>query len=109
MIFFCYELDYDGPSDDSGISPVLYHVRMFALAEKYKAYGLGLLAVDKFRKAASMESTVEKDLVGAIREAYETRDEEGLLGRVILDLVGQQWVDERVFGEAIEVEEVEGF
>lgn len=88
MLYFCYALDYDQPSAD--LPAVLFHVRMFALAEKYSVYGLTCLAADKFKKEAK-NGADKAVLAEVVREAYDTiSDEEGMFGRAIMEIMGHE-------------------
>lgn len=81
MLKFCYTLDY--PS----LPLPIYHVRVFACAEKYFILGLAKFAADRFTSTAA--SQVSLDLItDAIAEVHDaTYDPGNLLRSTITDLV----------------------
>jgi hypothetical protein len=52
MLHFMYRFDYDGSGNDQGrVSPMLFNVKVYGIADKYEIWALQLLAEKKFAKA----------------------------------------------------------
>src|SRR5207244_1298904 len=54
MLLFMYTFEYDGSGNDQGrISPMLFNVRVYSIAEKYGVSALKVRAKEKFELAVS--------------------------------------------------------
>lgn len=85
MLQYCYSFSYD--QNDSP----LFHVRVFALAEKYLVKDLAKLARDRFLVAGSAmplftnkTAKLHKDVTKAIAEAQKTVYDQGNMLRVAI-------------------------
>ena len=67
-LFFMYNGDY---SDTFGISPMVFHAKVYSIGHRYIAPTLQLLAKDKFRKVAESSWALD-DFLGSIAVVYNT-------------------------------------
>lgn len=82
MLRFCHAFDYvDQPLP-------AFHVRVFALAEKYFVPGLAKLATDRFTAASANSNTTLEEITDAITDAHNTVYDQGnMLRKAITDVV----------------------
>ncbi|KAK1657059.1 hypothetical protein BDP55DRAFT_699224 [Colletotrichum godetiae] len=102
MIQYFYRLDYqqsldfdnysvlpDQPNNDTDLSSLFLHAKVYAMAEKYGIGGLKDLSVTKFRTAAKTKWDVI-DFLDAAGEAYtSTIDTDRGLRNVILEVFAE--------------------
>lgn len=66
MITFCYQFDYDEPTT----TPTAFHVRVFAIGEKYMVPALQSLAASRLRSSTKNKWNIA-DFTVVIKEVYE--------------------------------------
>ena len=89
MIQYLYHLEYDLPdSEDSlGKAGLVFHAKMYSLADKYNIRGMKTFAKDHFQIRAKGSCRVE-EFPTAIRTVYKTTvDEDRGLRDVVVDVI----------------------
>ena len=85
MLNFMYRFDYDASSSDqASVSPMIFHVKVYSIAEKYDVPMLKSQAREKFEKTAKTCWNMD-DFPHALTEVYSStpRTDRGLRDLVI--------------------------
>lgn len=85
MLHFMYRFDYDGSGNDQGrVSPMLFNVQVYGIADKYGILALKSVAKEKFDKAVRTCWDMD-DFAHVITEIYSSTPptDRGLRGIVV--------------------------